>query len=64
MKFAVDWDKCSGIGICEALAPDLFEVNVDGKLELLQGTELPDDRIAEIESAISGCPTSALSKRI
>ena len=63
MKIQVDWDKCSGIGLCEALAPDFFEVNAEGKLELLEGSDLPDVRTADIEAAISGCPTGALSER-
>ena len=30
MKVCVDFDKCTGLGICESLAPDFFEVNDEG----------------------------------
>lgn len=30
MKVQVDRNKCAGIGLCEGLSPDLFEVGDDG----------------------------------
>ncbi|GAA13025.1 ferredoxin [Gordonia westfalica] len=63
MKILVDWQKCTGIGICEALSPDTFEVGDDGKLQLINGEVIPEGLEAEIDSAIAGCPTAALSKQ-
>ena len=55
----VDFDKCTGLGICESLAPDFFEVNDDGELLLLK-EEIGDAELQEVEEAVNGCPTEAL----
>lgn len=55
----VDFDKCTGLGICESLAPDFFEVNDDGELLLLKA-EISDAELQEVEEAVNGCPTEAL----
>jgi ferredoxin len=62
MRIQVDWNKCTGIGMCESLHPDLFEVGDDGKLQLLRGEDVPDDRAADVDAAIAACPTGALSR--
>lgn len=59
MKIKVDRDKCTGLGICESLAPDVFEVNDDGDLELKTDT-VPDGELEDVEEAVAGCPTEAL----
>ena len=60
MRIVVDLDKCTGLGMCEAEAPDLFEVQDDGSLLVL--IEKPDEeRRAELEAAVEACPTEALS---
>ncbi|GAA2862292.1 ferredoxin [Pseudonocardia halophobica] len=60
MKVCVDYDKCTGLGLCESLAPEFFEVQDDGSLELLQ-TEGAESQRAELEEAVRACPTEALS---
>jgi ferredoxin len=60
MRIVVDWDKCSGLGMCEAEAPDLFEVQEDGSLLVLEENPGEDQRKAA-EAACSACPTEALS---
>ncbi|HVK28654.1 MAG TPA: ferredoxin [Nocardioides sp.] len=55
----VDFDKCTGLGICESLAPDFFEVNDDGELLLLK-EDIGDAELQEVEEAVNGCPTEAL----
>jgi ferredoxin len=60
MRIVVDRDKCTGLGMCEAEAPDLFEVQDDGSLLVL--IEKPEeDRRAALEIAVQSCPTEALS---
>lgn len=56
----VDYDKCTGLGICESLAPEFFEVNDDGELVLLKD-DIASSELQEVEEAISGCPTEALT---
>ncbi|MGV9711034.1 ferredoxin [Gordonia sp. NPDC003424] len=59
MKVIVDFAKCTGLGICESLAPELFEVNDDGELVLLKEDVDPDE-VQSVEEAVAGCPTEAL----
>jgi ferredoxin len=60
MRIVVDYDKCTGLGMCEAEAPDLFEVQDDGSLTVL--IEKPDaSHRDELEAAVESCPTEALS---
>ena len=60
MKVVVDRTKCSSIGICESIAPDIFEIGADGALNILIYQIAPDRR-AEVEQACADCPTQALS---
>lgn len=60
MKVRVDTAKCSGIGLCEATAPTVFEVGEDG-LSRVINPEPPDDERTAVEEAVNSCPTSALS---
>ena len=59
MKVIVDRAKCTGIGICESLAPAHFEVNESGELVLLKQDVAPDEAQV-IDEAVGGCPTEAL----
>jgi ferredoxin len=60
MKVLVDRTKCSGIGLCEATAPTVFEVGDDGQSQAIN--EQPsDDEMPTVEEAIGSCPTGALS---
>lgn len=59
IKIVVDRARCTGLGICESLAPDHFEVNDDGELVLLD-ENVTDDTLREVEDAVRGCPTEAL----
>jgi ferredoxin len=60
MKCVVDFDKCTGLGICESLAPDFFEVNDAGELVLLK-EDITAEELQGVEEAIAGCPTEALT---
>ncbi|WP_370501104.1 ferredoxin [Mycolicibacterium sp. jd] len=60
MEVKVDYAKCTGLGICESVAPDFFEVNDEGALVLLK-REISDDELQAVEEAVAGCPTEALS---
>jgi ferredoxin len=60
LRIVVDRDRCTGLGMCEAEAPDVFEVQDDGTLALL--TEHPSAaQREEAEAACLACPTEALS---
>jgi ferredoxin len=60
MRVVVDRSKCSSIGLCEATAPDIFQIGADGALEILVD-DIPADRRIDLEQACENCPTQALS---
>ena len=59
MRIVLDESKCSSLGMCEGVAPDVFEVGDDGALHLLQVSPAADRR-ADVEDAVAACPTGAL----
>lgn len=59
MKIVVDYTKCTGLGICESLAEDFFEVNDEGELVLKQES-VPECHLSDVEAAVASCPTEAL----
>jgi ferredoxin len=60
VRIVVDRDRCVGSGSCEALAPDVFEVDDDGVLTVLR--EQPgDDELSDVRDAVTACPTRALA---
>ncbi|MFD1813511.1 ferredoxin [Rhodococcus gannanensis] len=60
MRVVVDTSRCVGHGMCEAAAPDAFEVNDDGYVTVDHAavTNL-DDAVAR--AAVAACPSAALS---
>ncbi|SNR96157.1 ferredoxin [Haloechinothrix alba] len=59
MRIVVDRNKCTGLGICESLAPDHFEVNDEGALVVLRDS-VSEDELDAVQQAVEGCPTEAL----
>lgn len=59
MKVQVDYQRCTGLGMCESLAPLFFEVNDNGDLELLR-SDIADGEVAAVREAVAACPTEAL----
>lgn len=58
-KLLLDRTKCTGLGICEAHAEHVFEIQADGSLELLQENIGADD-LDDVRQACESCPTEAL----
>src|SRR5438309_1862162 len=50
MRIVVDYVKCTGLGMCEAEAPDLFEVQNDGSLKVLND-QPGSDQLAAAQAA-------------
>ena len=59
MKVVVDFNKCAGLGICESIAPNFFEVD-DGGALVLHKEDIGNDELQSVEDAVAGCPTEAL----
>lgn len=59
-KVTVDIKKCAGLGMCESWAPDLFEVQDDGKVRVL-ADQVEDSQRDMVQGAVDNCPTGALN---
>jgi len=60
MRVVFDADRCASVGMCESVAPDVFEVGADGYLQILE-PEPDEAHRAEVREACESCPTGALS---
>ena len=54
-RVVVDREVCMGAGVCELEAPEVFELDADGVLQVHQPTDL-----TAVETAVRACPTGAL----
>jgi ferredoxin len=59
-KIKVDFDLCESNAMCEALAPDNFQVDDDDFLQILD-ERVTDDNEVLVEQAVASCPKSAIS---
>lgn len=60
MKIKVDFDLCESNALCEALAPQNFEIDDDDFLQILEENVTDENRDA-VNQAIAACPKSAIS---
>lgn len=56
-RISIDRSLCSGYGVCESIAPDVFELGDDGLAVLRAGTS-EDEAVRE---ACDSCPMGAIS---
>jgi ferredoxin len=60
MRIEVDYDRCTGLGVCESLVPDVFTVDADGTMRIVDGC--PADHMRDLlADAAAACPTQALT---
>ena len=60
MRITVDRDLCESNGVCEGLAPTVFQINDNDELDILQ--EHPDESLrAKVQDAVRSCPKQALT---
>ena len=60
MKIKADFDLCQGHANCMGEAPEVFEVDANGYLNILQ-EEPPEELREKVELAVKYSPTGALS---
>ena len=59
MRVVIDLESCNGHGQCEDVAPEVFRVNDQGRVDLL--IEAPEDSLrSKIEQAIRLCPEKCI----
>lgn len=59
MRVSVDWQRCEGHGMCANAAPELFALDDEGELRLLQDV-VPEELSRRAETAVRMCPVAAL----
>ena len=60
MKVKVDFDLCESNALCEAIAPETFELDDDDFLQILDDRVTDENRDA-VQRAVASCPKSAIS---
>lgn len=59
MRVEVELAKCTGHGICESIAEDVFDVQDDGSV-VIHDAERPDSDRGRMTRAVTQCPAAAL----
>ncbi len=59
MKVKVNPDVCIGCGACQAIAPDVFEINDDGVAQEIT-EDVKDELVEDAADAKEGCPVNAI----
>lgn len=59
MRVDVDYDMCEANGVCEAIAPDVFELDDDDQLHVK--SQPTSENVAQVRQAVASCPKVALS---
>jgi ferredoxin len=60
MKVKVDFDLCESNGLCEAIAPEVFELDDDDYLQLKK-EEIGEGDVEAVRRAVASCPKAAIS---
>jgi ferredoxin len=60
MKIKVDFDLCESNALCEAIAPDVFELDDDDYLQL-KTEETTSENLEDVRRAVASCPRAAIS---
>ena len=60
MRIDVDRDRCEGLGMCEAMADDYFELDDDEVMHVIDATPPESDR-GRVHAAVQACPVLALT---
>jgi ferredoxin len=63
MRVEADLIKCTGHGICEIIADDVFELQDDGPNDgtvLVHENDRPESDRARMAQAVTQCPAAAL----
>ena len=60
-RIAIDRSKCDGIGICESILPNVFEVQDDASLKVNEEFVGDARSLRLLEDAVASCPKMAIS---
>ena len=60
MKIKVDFDLCESNALCEALAPENFQIDDNDFLQVID-ERVTDENRDQVLQAVAACPKSAIS---
>jgi ferredoxin len=60
MKIKVDFDLCESNALCEAMAPEVFELDDDDYLQLKTEETTPEN-VDDVQRAVAACPRAAIT---
>ena len=60
MRIEVDRDRCEGLGMCEAMAHDFFELDDDEVMHVVDESPAEEHR-QQVHAAVQSCPVLALT---
>ena len=60
MKIKVDFDLCESNALCEAMAPEVFELDDDDYLVIKTDQTTPEN-IEDVKRAVAACPRAAIT---
>ncbi|MBS4754513.1 ferredoxin [Nocardioides sp. zg-ZUI104] len=61
MRIVADKGRCEGLGMCEAMADDYFEVDDDDEVVNVLEHSPPEQDRAHVYAAVQACPVLALT---
>ena len=61
MELKINKDLCIGCGACQAVCPEVFEIEDDG-LAYAKVNEVPEEFEEDAIDAKEGCPTGAIEE--
>ena len=59
-KVEVDWGLCESNGVCMGIIPEVFQLEDDDTLTILQEDVTPENE-AQVRDAVRQCPRQAIS---
>jgi ferredoxin len=59
-KIEVDWGLCESNGVCMGIIPEVFQLEDDDTLTILQEDVTPENE-AQVRDAVRQCPRQAIS---
>jgi len=59
-KIEVDWDLCESNGVCMGIIPEVFRLEDDDTLTVLQEDVTPENE-EQVRDAVRQCPRQAIS---
>jgi ferredoxin len=60
MRIKVDFDLCESNALCEAMAPEVFELDDDDFLVIKTEQTTPEN-INDVRRAVAACPRAAIT---